>query len=94
MSSVDPATRHSYAGKTRLAGIEPARDDAQNVGISSDFSAQIELCGAGLVVRRDGKHLNLHLFGADGAWTFEEAETAIPKLEALLSAAKLAQEGT
>jgi hypothetical protein len=57
----------------------------------SNFSAKTTICGIDLEVRREGKHLNLHVI-ADGLWNFEELETAIPKLACILAAARLAQE--
>jgi hypothetical protein len=62
----------------------------------SNFTAKTTICGIDLEVRRDGKHLNLHmLLHEDGhleQWRFEELETAIPKLACILAAARLAQE--
>jgi hypothetical protein len=93
-----PTTKSTDAGKTRLAGIEPARDDAQNDGRSRNFTYEAQLCGLGIEVARFGKHVNLTIFDSGiesgisaGFEVFEPLETAIPKLEALLRAAKLAQ---
>jgi hypothetical protein len=60
----------------------------------SNFSAKTTICGIDFEVHREGKHVNLHLYSdeenLERLWTFEPVETAIPKLEAILGAARLA----
>jgi hypothetical protein len=60
----------------------------------SNFSAKTTICGIDFEVHREGKHVNLHLYSdeenLERLWTFEPLETAIPKLEAILGAARLA----
>ncbi|HVU79354.1 MAG TPA: helix-turn-helix domain-containing protein [Gaiellaceae bacterium] len=55
------------------------------------FSASVVVCGVTFGVQEDGKFLNVHVVG-DDLWNFEPIETALPKLEAILNAARLAQE--
>jgi hypothetical protein len=92
----------------KLDGAEAAehasvvRDLDPSVSSPSNFTAKTTICGIDLEVRRDGKHLNLHmLLHEDGhlerhedghleQWRFEELETAIPKLACILAAARLA----
>lgn len=57
---------------------------------SGSFSAKTTICGIDFEVRRDGKHTNLHVFdNEEDFWKFEPLETAIPKMAALLGAARL-----
>lgn len=62
-----------------------------------DFQALVQIGGIELSVEREGKHTNVHVCeptddGEAGHWTFEPLETALPKLEALVDAARLIQE--
>lgn len=64
----------------------------------SDFEAEVELCGLHMKVTREGKHANFHVYqtveDSIEDWVFEPLDQAIPKLEALLGAARLvANEG-
>jgi hypothetical protein len=88
---LDGEETHSDVGMVNVVPSSP-----------SNFSAKTTICGIDLEVRRDGKHLNLHiLLHEDGhlerhedghleQWRFEELETAIPKLACILAAARLA----
>lgn len=89
------AGKASEQAKDDPAASKEVSEFSGNVGVSSDFSASVFLGGLELRVMREGKHANLHLIDQEERpfwWTFEPLEQAIPKLEALLSAAKLAQE--
>jgi hypothetical protein len=73
------------------AGIEPAlRLGRSNNDISRDFTAKVTICGIDVEVRRDDQHLNLHLYEEGQVWRYEPLEQAIPKLEAILAAARMA----
>jgi hypothetical protein len=60
------------------------------------FRFKTTLAGFEVEIERAGKHANLHFrWDEDGItqhWTFEEISSALPKLEALVKAARLAQE--
>jgi hypothetical protein len=56
----------------------------------SDFTAKVTICGIDVEVRRDDQHLNLHLYEEGQVWRYEPLEQAIPKLEAILAAARMA----
>jgi hypothetical protein len=57
---------------------------------SRSFTAKVTICGIDVEVRRDDQHLNLHLYEEGQVWRYEPLEQAIPKLEAILAAARLA----
>jgi hypothetical protein len=80
----------------RLAAVDASPSEAA-VSPSenpSNFTAKTTICGIDLEVRRDGKHLNLHMLlyevGHLEQWRYEDLETAIPKLACILAAARLA----
>jgi hypothetical protein len=56
----------------------------------SNFTAKVTICGIDVEVRRDDQHLNLHLYEEGQVWRYEPLEQAIPKLEAILAAARMA----
>jgi hypothetical protein len=77
---------HELEGNNRPPALESSSP--------SNFSAKTTICGIDFEVHREGKHVNLHLYSdeenLERLWTFEPVETAIPKLEAILGAARLA----
>jgi hypothetical protein len=60
------------------------------IPVRSDFTAKVTICGIDVEVRRDDQHLNLHLYEEGQVWRYEPLEQAIPKLEAILAAARMA----
>jgi hypothetical protein len=85
----DSPRKSPGAGNMEAAGIEPAGESSRNGAISSDFSASTEIAGITFSVQREGKHLNLHLFGEDQAWRFVEVnEDLLHRLEFLAAACR------
>jgi hypothetical protein len=81
------------------AAISPAASgpgDRLPASPSRYFRFKTTLAGFEVEIERAGKHANLHFrWDEDGItqhWTFEEISSALPKLEALVKAARLAQE--
>ena len=75
------------------AALSPAASGSGNgpPASPSNFSAKTTICGIDFEVKSEGKHLNLHLIDEElFLWRFEPLESAIPKLEAILGAARLA----
>jgi hypothetical protein len=70
-----------FAGKVEAAGIEPASQSRPNVPLSSSFSASVWVANHEIKIR-NGRLWVDHVH--------ESAATAIPKLEAILAAARIA----
>ena len=83
--SLDVASPSQASEATRMPEPHHSFDPPSN------FSAKTTICGIDFEVKSEGKHLNLHLIDEElFLWRFEPLETAIPKLEAILGAARLA----
>jgi hypothetical protein len=85
----DSPRKSPGAGNMEAAGIEPAGESSRNGANSRDFSFRTPICGIEFEVRRDGKHLNLHLYEEGQVWRFEEIdEWLVTRLELLASCAR------
>lgn len=86
-NAVERSVHHSSEHAVGVAAEGPVSNSPPS---PSNFSAKTTVCGIDFEVRRDDRHLNLHLYEEGEIWRFEELEQAIPKLEAILGAAKMA----
>jgi hypothetical protein len=93
-AGIEPAPHHGRSNNGKRSREQPMLEPRSRGGnrrpASPNFTAKVTICGIDVEVRRDDQHLNLHLYEEGQVWRYEPLEQAIPKLEAILAAARMA----
>jgi hypothetical protein len=89
-AGIEPAICYGRPKSLQDGSGERPDGDGKTSRPAPSFTAKVTICGIDVEVRRDDQHLNLHLYEEGQVWRYEPLEQAIPKLEAILAAARMA----